>query len=311
MPAPIRIHPILRLACVGLVFAPLGVSRGDDTMAMNVQPKPARDGEVLKNLKNENPELRRLRQEIADNLKSTARRGALRWPVRYVRYRLAEDENFFVVMAKVSQDADTLASLNGLANPNALGAGEEVLIPNARGLFLKAKSADELATRYEVSPDAIHREGEFWFLAGQKYLPKEMAYFRGEGFLPPLKIGRVSSRYGMRSDPFTRRHTFHGGLDIAAPTGTPVHASQGGTVVRVGQNVSGYGKLIVIEHDFGYRTYYGHLSAIHVRKGDTVSADQMIGRVGATGRATGPHLHFEVRKNGQRTNPSVHGVVIK
>ncbi|MEQ9363564.1 MAG: M23 family metallopeptidase, partial [Leptospirales bacterium] len=121
-------------------------------------------------------------------------------------------------------------------------------------------------------------------------------------------VGRVSSSYGMRSDPFTRRQTFHGGLDIAAPRGTPVHASRGGKVIRVAGDAKGYGKLVVIEHKFGYKTYYGHLSAILVRKGQKVSADQIIGRVGATGRATGPHLHFEVRKNGQRKNPSVHGV---
>lgn len=275
-----------------------------ETIAATVSKKPA----VLKSLKNNNPNLRRLRQEIADNLKSTARRGKLRWPVRYLRYKLGAAENFYIVMAKVSQDADTIASLNGLANPNALGPGESLLIPNARGLFLKAKDPATLARRYEVAPNAIQRAGEHWFLAGQKFLPKEMAYFRGDGFLSPLKTGRISSRYGMRSDPFTRRRTFHGGLDIAAPTGTPVHASQGGKVIRVGSNVRGYGKLIVIEHKFGYRTYYGHLSAISIRKGQNVSADQIIGRVGATGRATGPHLHFEVRKNGQRKNPTVHGI---
>ncbi len=262
----------------------------------------------LKNLKPGNPDLKRLRREIADNLKATARRGELRWPVRYLRYTLRADENFYFVMAKVSQDADTIASLNGLANPNALGPGQSILIPNARGLFLKAKDPAELAKRYQVSSKAIRPAGEFWFLAGQKYLPKEMAYFRGDGFLPPLKTGRVSSRFGMRSDPFTRRRTFHGGLDIAAPRGTPVHASRGGKVIRVSKKAKGYGKLVVIQHKFGYRTYYGHLSAILVRKGQSVKADQIIGKVGSTGRATGPHLHFEVRKNGQRKNPTVHGL---
>ncbi|MCR9143905.1 MAG: M23 family metallopeptidase [bacterium] len=266
---------------------------------------------VLKDLNNANPELKRLRREIADNLKATARRGRLRWPVRYVRYKLRPDENFYFVMAKVSQDADTIASLNSLANPNALGPGESILIPNARGLFLKAKDPATLAKKYQVSRNAMQRAGEFWFLAGQKYRPKEMAYFRGDSFLPPLKTGRVSSRFGMRSDPFTRRRTFHGGLDIAAPRGTAVHASQGGKVIRVASNARGYGKLIVIEHRFGYKTYYGHLSAILVRKGQKVAADQIIGRVGSTGRATGPHLHFEVRKNGQRRNPGVHGVRMK
>lgn len=265
----------------------------------------------LPSLRNDEPRLQRLRREIADNLKATARGtrgGQLRWPLRFVRYRLRSDENFFVVMAKVSQDADTIASLNELANPNALGSGQTVLIPNARGLFKKAQQPAKLAKQYGVRPETLQKSGEFYFMAGQKLRPQELAYFRGEGFQPPLKTGRISSRFGMRSDPFSRRRTFHGGLDIAAPHGTPVYASRAGKVIRVGKKVRGYGQLIVIEHRYGYRTYYGHLSKILVKRGQQVAAGKQIGKVGATGRATGPHLHFEVRKNGRRTNPLVHAV---
>ena len=139
--------------------------------------------QALANLERDNPDLKKLRQEIADNLKATARRGELRWPVRYVRYRLREGDNFYTVMARVSQDADTLASLNGLANPNALEVGEELLVPNARGLFLSKKEKPaEIARRYEVAVSAVRESGGHYFVAGQKYLPKEMAYFRGDGF---------------------------------------------------------------------------------------------------------------------------------
>lgn len=265
----------------------------------------------LPSLRNDEPQLQRLRREIADNLKSTirgTRGGELRWPLRFVRYRLQRDENFFVVMAKVSQDADTIASLNELANPNALGAGQTVLIPNARGLFKRAKQPAALAKQYGVRADTLQKSGEFYFLAGQKLRPQELAYFRGDGFQPPLKTGRISSRFGMRSDPFTRRRTFHGGLDIAAPHGTPVYASRSGKVIRVGKKVRGYGQLIVIEHKYGYRTYYGHLSKIMVKTGQKVAAGKQIGKVGSSGRATGPHLHFEVRKHGRKTNPLVHAV---
>ena len=276
----------------------------------------------LTDLSGTNPELRKLRQEIARNLRSTARRGELDRPLRFVRYRVQRNDNFFTIMAKVSQSPDTLASANELLNPNALLPGQELLVPNARGLFIRGSTVDQAAREYRVDPQNLvivelrgpdgerapgarsgEKKPELLFLPGGHYGAIQLQYFRGEGFLQPLKTGRVSSRFGMRSDPFTRRATFHGGLDIAAPKGTPVYASRDGVVSHAGK-AGGYGQLVILDHRYDYQTYYGHLSRVEVKRGQRVRAGQLIGRVGATGRATGNHLHFELRKKGIRKKPT-------
>lgn len=125
----------------------------------------------------------------------------------------------------------------------------------------------------------------------------------GNRLVNPVRGARVTDRYGWRTHPVYRRKQFHAGLDLAAPRGTAISAAAGGTVVYAGW-MSGYGRLVVIRHPNGFSTRYGHCSSLKVRKGQTVRAGQTIGGVGATGTATGNHLHFEVRRNGHPVNPS-------
>jgi murein DD-endopeptidase MepM/ murein hydrolase activator NlpD len=121
------------------------------------------------------------------------------------------------------------------------------------------------------------------------------------GFVMPLR-GPLTSRFGLRVHPLFGRRHFHTGVDIAAPRGTPVRAAADGTVLFAGW-YGGYGRLIVIDHGQGLSTLYGHLSAILVGTGVRVTRNQVIGRVGSTGYATGPHLHYEVRHNGRPIDP--------
>lgn len=118
----------------------------------------------------------------------------------------------------------------------------------------------------------------------------------------PAAAGMVSSSYGYRSDPFTRRAAFHAGLDYKGRIGAPIRAAADGTVVFVGRK-GGYGKLIEIRHENGLTTRYAHLSGFKVRVGQRVAAGDHIGAMGSTGRSTGPHLHFEVRQGGKPLNP--------
>jgi murein DD-endopeptidase MepM/ murein hydrolase activator NlpD len=116
--------------------------------------------------------------------------------------------------------------------------------------------------------------------------------------------GRLSSRFGNRIDPVTKkRNSFHKGIDISAPNGTPVYAAESGTVTDAGFKKNGYGNLIVIKHGDDLATYYGHLSKIVAGMGKKVNKGELIGNVGSTGKSTGPHLHFEVRKGSQALNP--------
>ena len=117
----------------------------------------------------------------------------------------------------------------------------------------------------------------------------------------PVK-GWVTSEFGYRVDPFTGRQELHEGLDIAARLGTPVVAPADGIVIYARYERS-FGNTIIIDHGYGFSTLYGHLSEIYVRPGDRVKRGQVIGAVGNTGRSTGPHLHYEVRKNGVPVDP--------
>jgi murein DD-endopeptidase MepM/ murein hydrolase activator NlpD len=121
--------------------------------------------------------------------------------------------------------------------------------------------------------------------------------------LPVLgRMPRISSGFGVRLDPFTGHLAHHMGLDIPAPTGTAVLASGGGRVSSAGPH-GAYGNAIVIDHGNGMQTLYGHCSKLFVRVGDVVMPHQRIAAVGSTGRSTGPHLHFEVIRNGVRIEP--------
>jgi murein DD-endopeptidase MepM/ murein hydrolase activator NlpD len=114
--------------------------------------------------------------------------------------------------------------------------------------------------------------------------------------------GWLTGTFGGRSDPFTGETGFHQGLDISLEKGSPVYATADGTVESAAYN-GDYGNLIVLKHGFGLTTRYGHLSGFAVKAGQSVKRGDVIGYVGATGRATGPHLHYEILTNGQLMNP--------
>ncbi len=115
--------------------------------------------------------------------------------------------------------------------------------------------------------------------------------------------GTPTSGYGSRIDPIQHKEIKHPGFDLAAKTGTPVSAAAAGTVVSAGP-AGTYGNLVTVRHSNGIETRYAHLSATTVKAGDRVEQGQQIGNVGTTGYSTGPHLHFEVRKDGQAIDPA-------
>lgn len=115
-------------------------------------------------------------------------------------------------------------------------------------------------------------------------------------------LKQTASGYGYRIDPIYKTTKFHSGMDFSANIGTPVYATGNGRVVKVGWE-SGYGKLIKIDHGFGYMTWYAHLNDYNVRVGQKVVRGEVIGKVGNTGKSTGPHLHYEVHVKGKVVNP--------
>lgn len=116
-------------------------------------------------------------------------------------------------------------------------------------------------------------------------------------------LKRMASGFGYRVDPIYKTRRMHTGMDFTADTGTEVYATGDGTVELIESMRWGYGKSIVINHGYGYKTRYAHLSAFNVRQGQKIKRGELIGLVGSTGKSTGPHLHYEVLKNGKPINP--------
>jgi murein DD-endopeptidase MepM/ murein hydrolase activator NlpD len=117
------------------------------------------------------------------------------------------------------------------------------------------------------------------------------------------ELTRVASGFGSRIDPVYKTVKFHAGLDFAAPQGTPIYATADGRVTTAGNKGNGFGNHVEINHGYGYETLYGHMVRVKVRVGQLVKRGEVIGWVGSTGKSTGPHVHYEVHKNGRSIDP--------
>ena len=116
-------------------------------------------------------------------------------------------------------------------------------------------------------------------------------------------LRRIASGFGHRIDPIYKTIKMHAGLDFSAPQGTPIYATANGRVKIAGQSSGGYGIYVVINHGYGYETLYGHMVRTKARAGQQIKRGEIIGYVGSTGKSTGPHLHYEVHKNGHKIDP--------
>ncbi len=116
-------------------------------------------------------------------------------------------------------------------------------------------------------------------------------------------LNRIASGFGYRIDPIYKTPKMHAGLDFSAPQGTPIYATADGRVATSGHSDGGYGKHVIINHGYGYETLYGHMVRIKARSGQKIKRGEIVGYVGSTGKSTGPHLHYEVHKNGRKLDP--------
>jgi murein DD-endopeptidase MepM/ murein hydrolase activator NlpD len=117
------------------------------------------------------------------------------------------------------------------------------------------------------------------------------------------QLNRIASGFGYRIDPVYKVLKPHMGLDFTAPIGTPIYATADGKIKDAGFNTGGFGNLVVINHGFGYETYYGHMVRVKARVGETVKRGEVIGYVGTSGKSTGPHCHYEIHRNGIPIDP--------
>ena len=201
---------------------------------------------------------------------------------------------------------------NSIQPTKRLQIGEKLLIPGApvEGTWYRVKAGDTLwsiARRHNMEPQDLQRINR---ISSPRTLQiGTRIRIQGDhslSFGNPLRVPLVvTSKYGYRPHPVTHRYQRHEGIDFRASTGTRVYASRAGRVIFAGRR-GGYGKIVGIEHEGDFTTWYGHLSRIRVRVGQTVSKGKVIGLSGNTGISTGPHLHFEIRYKGRSENPTNH-----
>ena len=237
-------------------------------------------------------------------------------PLDVKQYRVKAGDNFSVIARRFGLTLDTVASLNRTAGigVHSLAVGEVIQIPNQDGIFLPVgNDLDALSLRHGVLPETVLstnrvtrdvlRPSMELFFPGVQHSGRELTLVIGAAFQLPAN-GWVSSRFGPRIDPFTGRRSFHRGIDIAAARGTPIRATQGGRVAAVGRGAV-LGNYIIVSHFLaGYSSLYGHLDRIYVSRGQTVRRGETVGRMGSTGRSTGPHLHFEIRRGNIQLDPA-------
>ena len=239
-------------------------------------------------------------------------------PVTYKEYKVGPGDNISSVTKRFGlSNISTLIAVNEIDNVRLLRSGQILRIPSMDGLPYTVKNGDNLqgiAQKYnvkmeelldvnELSSDILHA-GDTLFIPGARMDTNVLKKVLGELFAFPLAVRwRVSSPYGWRADPFTGVRSFHTGIDLVVPHGTPIQAAMGGVVSTKGySNI--YGNHVIIDHDNGYQTLYAHMASSAVKKGQYVQQGGRIGYAGNTGYSTGVHLHFSVYKNGKLINPA-------
>jgi murein DD-endopeptidase MepM/ murein hydrolase activator NlpD len=190
-----------------------------------------------------------------------------------------------------------LVEANGLTSPSALKVGQKIFIPGAKAVLSVAPSLPLSSLEKRDLESSLETEEK----------PMPSASVEKEAGKPPwlgkeLDIvwpipGKINSPFG------PRRKKLHAGIDIASPSYQEVKAAMDGEVVLSRKSRTGYGNVVVLRHDLGYTTIYGHMNVMIAREGESVRQGQAIGGVGSTGKSTGPHLHFELRHDGRPMDP--------
>lgn len=227
-------------------------------------------------------------------------------------YQVKDGDDIFKLAARCNIHYAAISTLNRLAHPSSLMIGSVILLPSIPGIFVPEEPKNDMERLLLSSRDLqngirinIRKDGlplSYIFLPGADYSQNERVFYLYDSFHFPLKNYRLTSSFGSRISPITGNPSFHKGLDLAADIGTEVFSTRDGIVAESGENAV-LGKYIIINHGDEWMSLYGHLSEISVPLQSTVQSASIIGKVGSTGLSTGPHLHFELRHNGEAQDP--------
>ena len=266
----------LAMGSCGYLYSQLAAFKAQEVEFKEYQVHKKEQNAKLQQLLNDNEKMLRDMSEIS-NLEKKLRRAIMR---DVDSSKLGFDNKDVNTQTPVpnyaggqggGKDMDTQATLAVLAAQNS----------NIKGMIADTKkSVSDLLGQVEGRSGAAARFPDKW----------------------PTEGGVISSAYGARTGPIEGGYEWHAGIDIAVEMGTPVYASGAGRIVKAGYN-GGYGQYVKIDHQNGYETAYGHMSALAVAAGQDVAKGEIIGFAGSTGYSTGPHVHFEVTADGQAVDP--------
>jgi murein DD-endopeptidase MepM/ murein hydrolase activator NlpD len=268
----------------------------------------------LNQLNNGDVVFRQLTADINEN----NRRFTLGKPplaIVFYQYTLKKEDSLYKVAARLNLSYDSLVSLNNIASPLLFDEQKQLLIPNMSGIAVRGNDQSQffsdLALRlnnysaldgYVYSNEKNHL---VHFYPNQRFTADERRVFLASFFRSPLNGKLITtSTFGSRSNPFSGKgNEHHNGIDLRSPLASPVYAVREGRVIEV-KNNDLLGLYIVVQHEAGYQSFYGHLQQSVVIPNDKVRGGQLIAYSGNSGRSTGPHLHFEVHRYGRQINPA-------
>lgn len=236
--------------------------------------------------------------------------------IRRTEYVVQEGDTISEIAYQFSLDPGTILSMNPINDVRRLLPGTTLSIPDRDGQFHSVQPGESLsgiADTYGIEVSAILdandvespvlQVGDSLFIPGVSMGDQDYLLAIGELFQWPVRSFTFTSPFGMRVHPISGTWHMHTGIDLANRTGTPIRAAGSGRVVHVENQISNFGKMIIIDHGNGYRTLYAHLDTFGVSWGEYVSTGEQIGTMGSTGRSTGPHLHFSVFRGSQPVDP--------
>ena len=239
--------------------------------------------------------------------------------ILFFKYINNERFTFQGLAARCCITQETLATLNQIENAQDDIKGQTLILPVVSGIFIPVErgiNSIEILLQENYSSHPLTKTNiyyningrDYLFLRSKRFTPTERAYFLDSSLRLPLDndLFWVSSEFGKRKNPFSGEMKNHNGIDLAAAEGTPVYAIKDGAVYAAIEKDPEFGNYIILSHDFGKMTsVYAHLSKITVDRYQYVKKGDVIGYVGQTGKATGPHLHFEIRTGGKAEDPRI------
>ena len=280
---------LLGLTLVGLIGIPAAASYAAYRLGVG---EAAMIGEMVGKwrqvLKDQDNEVKTARRDAEENLEASAVRLA-KLQSRIVRLDALGER--LTTIAKLDEGEFDFSQAPALGGPEADEPAAAYSVPDYMQLL--AQLADDIENR-EQQLSVLET-----LLVDRKI--QEDVFIAGR----PVNKGWMSSRYGVRNDPINGRRAWHNGVDFAGPEGSDVVTVAAGIVVFAGTR-SGYGEMVEVNHGGGFSTRYGHHKELLVNVGDIVKKGQAIGLMGSSGRSTGPHVHFEVYKNGRVVDPSAY-----